>query len=345
MKQKICIHPNFRLNGHEFNKESLSELAITLVKDGEAYEKELGDFILQWFDENDFVTLTTSGTTGTPKNIKLEKQAMVHSALATGEFFRLKPGDSALLCLPTRYIAGKMMFVRAVVLGLELDYINPSKEPLNNTDKVYDFVAMVPMQVQNSITQIEQCKKLIIGGAKLDDGIKELLKDMLVEVYETYGMTETITHIAAKRIEERYFTALPHANISKDERGCLIIEAPLVANGLIITNDLIEMANDIQFEWIGRVDNVINSGGVKLIPEKIEQKLSEYIPYRFFVIGKEDQDLGQKLVLVIEQESYTLLPEALDSLEKYERPKEVLFVKHFKETPTGKILRRETIEG
>lgn len=344
MENNICIHPSFRLNGHAFTKESISEMAISLIREGEAHEKDLGNLILQWFDENDYIELTTSGTTGKPKTIKLSKEAMEHSALATGEFFKLKPGDSALLCLPTRYIAGKMMFVRAVVLGLALDYVNPTKDPLKGNNKVYDFVAMVPLQVHNSITQIEQCKILIVGGAKLNSLTKEMLKDMLVDVYETYGMTETITHIAAKKIDDPYFTVLPHANISTDDRGCLMIEAPLVANGLVVTNDIVEMQNDIQFKWIGRIDNVINSGGVKLIPEKIEQKLSDYIPYRFYVIGKNDENLGQKLVLVIEHEPYTLVPEAMESLEKFEKPKEILFVNKFKETPTGKILRKETLE-
>lgn len=304
----------------------------------------MGNLILQWFDDNDFVELTTSGTTGVPKKVKLSKEAMRHSALATGEFFNLKSGDSALLCLPTQYIAGKMMFVRAAVLGLDLDYVNPCKEPLKNTEKIYDFVAMVPLQVQHSITQIEQCKILIVGGAKLSASVKDLLSGMMVDVYETYGMTETITHIAAKKIDDKYFTVLPHANISTDERGCLIIEAPLVANGLVVTNDLVEMINDIQFRWIGRVDNLINSGGIKLIPEQIEEKLSEYIPYRFFVMGVEDDDLGQKLVLVIENSPYTLVPEALNALERFEKPKEIFFVEHFKETPTGKILRKDTLE-
>lgn len=337
------LHPHFKLNGQSFTVDQLCEQAIDLIRDGEAHEKELGDLILQWFDDNDYVQLLTSGTTGTPKQIKLPKEAMLHSALATGEFFNLEPKDTALLCLPTRYIAGKMMFVRAIVLGLELDYVNPCKEPLKHTDKIYDFVAMVPLQVQNSITQIEQCKILIVGGAKLSDSVKDLLSDMMINVYETYGMTETITHVAAKKIQDKYFTVLPHANISTDTRGCLVVEAPLVANELIVTNDLVEMPNDIQFRWIGRIDNVVNSGGVKLIPEQIEEKLADYIPYRFFVIGKEDKDLGQKLVLVIEHEPYTLVPEAMNSLEKYEKPKEVFFVSKFKETPTGKILRRETI--
>lgn len=337
------LHPHFKLNGQSFTVDQLCEQAIDLIRDGEAHEKELGDLILQWFDDNDYVQLLTSGTTGTPKQIKLPKEAMMHSALATGEFFNLEPKDTALLCLPTRYIAGKMMFVRAIVLGLELDYVNPCKEPLKHTDKIYDFVAMVPLQVQNSITQIEQCKILIVGGAKLSDSVKDLLSDMMINVYETYGMTETITHVAAKKIQDKYFTVLPHANISTDTRGCLVVEAPLVANELIVTNDLVEMPNEIQFRWIGRIDNVVNSGGVKLIPEQIEEKLADYIPYRFFVIGKEDKDLGQKLVLVIEHEPYTLVPEAMNSLEKYEKPKEVFFVSKFKETPTGKILRRETI--
>ena len=343
MEKKICMHPDFKLNGHSHTKESISELAITLIRDGESHEQDLGNLILQWFDDLKYIILMTSGTTGAPKEIKINKEAMIASALATGEFFKLQPKDLALLCLPPRYIAGKMMFVRALVLGLELDFVSPSKEPLKNNNKMYDFVAMVPLQVHNSITQIEQCKTLIIGGAKLNDSVKKMLNNMLIDVYETYGMTETITHIAAKKINEKYYTVLPHANISMDNRGCLVIEAPLVSNFLVVTNDLVEMPNDIQFRWLGRYDNVINSGGVKLLPELIEQKLSEYIPYRFYVIGKEDEDLGEKLILVIEHSPYKLVPEAFDSLEKFEKPKEILFIHKFKETPTGKILRKETL--
>lgn len=344
MEKKICIHPDFKLNGHSHTKDSICELAITLIRDGEPHEQDLGNLILQWFDEEKYIVLMTSGTTGAPKEIKISKEAMEASALATGEFFKLQPKDKALLCLPARYIAGKMMFVRAIILGLELDYVNPTKEPLKNNSKIYDFVAMVPLQVQNSITQIEQCKTLIVGGAKLSDTVKEMLRNMLIDVYETYGMTETITHIAAKKIDEKYFTVLPHANISVDERGCLVIEAPLVSNFLVVTNDLVEMPNDIQFRWLGRFDNLINSGGVKLVPEIIEQKLSEYIPYRFYVMGMNDETLGEKLVLVIEHEAYTLVPEAFDSLDKFERPKEIIFISKFKETPTGKIMRKESLE-
>lgn len=343
MEKDITIHPDFKLNGRSYTKESLSELAITLIRDGEAHEKDLGNLILEWFDSKNYITLTTSGTTGKPKEINLSKQAMRVSALATGEFFKLQPKDKALLCLPTRYIAGKMMFVRAILLGLELDFVSPNKEPLKNNDKIYDFVAMVPLQVHHSITQIEQCKTLIVGGAKLNNQTKQLLQNMMVNVYETYGMTETITHIAAKKINEPYFTILPHVTISQNKEGCLVIEAPQIANYLIETTDIVEMPNDIQFKWIGRHDNIVNSGGVKLVPEVIEQKLAEYIPFRFFVIGKEDAHLGEKLVLVIEHTPYKLVPEAFESLEKYETPRETIFIDKFKETPTGKVLRKESV--
>ncbi len=343
MEKKNTIHPDFKLNGRCYTKESLCELAITLIRDGEAHEKDLGNLILEWFDSKNYISLTTSGTTGKPKEINLSKQAMCISALATGEFFKLQPKDKALLCLPTRYIAGKMMFVRAILLGLELDFVCPNKEPLKNNDKIYDFVAMVPLQVHNSITQIEQCKTLIVGGAKLSEQTKQMLENMMVNVYETYGMTETITHIAAKKINDPFFTVLPHVTISQNQNGCLVIEAPQIANYLIETTDIVEMPNDIQFKWIGRYDNIVNSGGVKLVPEAIEQKLAEYIPFRFFVIGKEDAHLGEKLVLVIEHAPYKLVPEAFESLEKYETPRETIFIDRFKETPTGKVLRKETI--
>ncbi len=337
------INPYFKLNGRSFKDNELCELAITLIKDGEPHEKELGELILQWFDDNDYVILMTSGTTGDPKPIQLSKAGMIASAKATAKFFKLKKGDSALLCLPTRYIAGKMMFIRALVTGLELDYVSPTSNPLIKITKTYDFVPMVPLQVQNSIDKLHQIKTLIVGGAKLSESIKEKITPTTTQIYETYGMTETITHIAAKKIDEDYFEVLPHANISVDSRGCLQIDVPSVSKEQIVTNDLVTLKDERHFKWLGRIDNVINSGGIKLFPELIEEKLSHYIPYRFFVIGKEDETLGNKLVLVIESEPYQLVKEAFDSLDNYEKPKEIQFVNKFKETPTGKILRRENV--
>ena len=338
------IHDDFRLNGKPFDKAGLIQLANELILDSEEFNRDFGNLILQWFDANDFIVLTTSGTTGTPKQIKLQKQAVLNSAKATGKHFNLQPKNNALLCLPTKYIAGKLMFVRALVLGLHLDVVAPSSNPMEQISTGYDFVAMVPLQVMNSSSKLNLIKKLIVGGAKLDQNVKDLIKDTTCEVYETYGMTETITHIAAKKIEDDYFTALPHASFSVDERGCLVIEAPSVNPEILVTNDLVELKENNQFKWLGRVDNVINSGGIKLFPEQIEEKLNPYFTNRFFVIGKEDVVLGNKLVLVIEAEPFDIPASIFEVLSSYEKPKEIQFVSKFKETVTGKILRKDNLK-
>ena len=164
-------------------------------------------------------------------------------------------------------------------------------------------------------------------------------------VYETYGMTETITHIAAKRVGENAFTVLPNVTISYDDRNCMVIHAPRISNEVIQTNDIVELINENQFIFLGRFDNVINSGGIKLIPEQIEEKLSTKIENRFYVIGKPDKDLGEKLILVIEGEKQEIDPAIFDALDKYEKPKEIVFVSKFKDTKTSKILRKETFNN
>ena len=168
---------------------------------------------------------------------------------------------------------------------------------------------------------------------------------MKSEVYETYGMTETITHIAAKKIGEKAFSILPNIKISQDDRNCLVIDAFKISNDSIVTNDLVELVGKNQFVFLGRIDNVINSGGIKLIPEKIEDKLSDKINSRFFVTGKEDAVLGEKLVIVIEGEQQILDDSIFDGLDKYEKPKEVFYVSKFSETENGKIKRKEIVES
>ncbi|ESU24779.1 menE protein [Flavobacterium enshiense DK69] len=304
----------------------------------------MSKFVLEWFDENNYVEVTTSGTTGTSKIIRLKKEAMVNSALATAAFFDLKSNCKALHCLPMQYIAGKMMLVRAMVLGWDLDFVKPDSRPLDGNEKNYDFAAMVPLQVENSIEQLHLVKKVIIGGAKLNPDLSNKLKQLPADFYETYGMTETITHIAAKRIQDTAFSVLPGIVISTDERNCLVIDAPRLSDIKIVTNDVVELQDGSKFVWLGRFDNVINSGGVKLFPERIEEKLGRKIPYRFFVIGKPDTSLGEKLVLVIESSPYELETSLFDDLGKFEKPKEILFVPKFSETETGKIKRAETIK-
>ncbi|MNE40696.1 2-succinylbenzoate--CoA ligase [compost metagenome] len=269
---------------------------------------------------------------------------MIQSALATGDFFGLEPGDKALLCLPTQFIAGKMMLVRSLILGLELDVVSPSLHPLELNTTTYDFVAMVPLQVQNSIERLSKVRKLIIGGAKLDSAIEEKLLPLKTEIYETYGMTETITHIAAKRLGDSVFSILPNVRISQDDRQCLIINVATISDEPIITNDLVELLNEQQFKFLGRIDNVINSGGVKLIPEQIEAKLIGKIANRFFVTGLPDTTLGEKLVLVVEGEKQEFAPDFFEVLGKYEKPKEIVFVSKFKENENGKLLRKPSLQ-
>lgn len=338
------VHPGFTLNAVAYDKNALCLLAKSFLESDEGYLKHFGQFVLEWFDENDFVSLTTSGTTGKPKQIQLKKEAMVNSALATAQFFNLTESCKALHCLPIQYIAGKMMLIRAIICGWQLDLVKPDSHPLDGNDKNYDFAAMVPLQVENSIAKLHRVKQTIIGGAKLNPELAAELKMLPVSVYETYGMTETITHIAAKKVQEELFSVLPGITIATDERGCLIIEAPRVSKENIVTNDVVEIIKGNQFVWLGRYDNVINSGGVKLFPEKIEEKLSGKIPNRFFVIGKPDATLGEKLVLVIEAEPYEISTSVFDGLDKYEKPKEILFVSKFRETTTGKIKRAESIQ-
>lgn len=337
------IHSDFKLNGKHFSKEELCLFANEIATSKEEYQQQLSKFILEWFDDKDYVALTTSGTTGTPKIIQLKKKAMMNSALATAVFFDLKENCKALHCLPTQYIAGKMMLVRALVLGWDLDFVKPDTHPLDGNNKTYDFAAMVPLQVEKSLDQLYRVKTIIIGGAKLNPVLAEKLKLLPTAMYETYGMTETITHIAAKKVQDNAFSVLPGIQIATDERNCLIINASRLSDEKIVTNDVVEIIDDNKFVWLGRFDNVINSGGVKLFPEKIEEKLSGKISHRFFVSGKADATLGEKLILVIESEPYAIANSVFEGLNKYEKPKEILFVSKFSETETGKIKRAESI--
>lgn len=338
------VHNYFRLNGYHLNAKDLCRVAYSYIKEGDASERAIGEFLLDWFDNKEYIEMTTSGTTGLPKLVRLEKQAMIQSALATGDFFGLGPGDKALLCLPVQFIAGKMMLVRSLILGLDIDVVSPSAAPLTYNKNKYDFVAMVPLQVQNSVEKLKNIKKLIIGGAKIDSALEKQLLPLKTQIYETYGMTETITHIAAKKVGEKAFSILPNVRISKDDRDCLVISLPSVSDEPIVTNDLVELVNENQFVFLGRIDNVVNSGGVKLIPEQIESKLIGKISNRFFVTGVPDTTLGEKLILVVEGEKQEFAPDFFDVLGKYEKPKEIVFVPKFKENENGKLLRKPSLQ-
>ena len=338
------VHNQFKFNGFHLNKEDLCRVAYSFIKEGADFEIPVGDFLLDWFDSKTYIEMETSGSTGIPKKIRVEKQAMVNSALATGDFFELAPGDRALHCLPVKYVAGKMMLVRSFILGLDLDFVSPSSHPLKNNNTIYDFVAMVPLQAQNSLSELKNIKKLIVGGAKISPSLEHDLAALPTQVFETFGMTETISHIAAKRVGEKAFTVLPNVTISYDDNKCLVIHAPRISDEVIITNDLVELVDENKFIFLGRIDNVINSGGVKLIPEQIEAKLAFKISARFFIHSAEDTILGEKVILVIEGEQYIVDNSIFDKLDKYEKPKEIVFVTKFKETANGKIIRKESLQ-
>ncbi|WP_288954942.1 AMP-binding protein [uncultured Polaribacter sp.] len=313
-----------------------------------SFSQDIYHFLESWFSTSDFITVQTSGSTGIPKSISLKKDQMVNSALATGVFFNVKAGTKALLCLPVNYIAGKMMLIRALTLGWHLDIIEPNSTPLKRLSKTYDFTAMVSIQVENSIDKLNQIKKIIIGGGAVSNLLQERLQCLNTEVFATYGMTETITHIAVKKLNNlkqnpNFYEILPNINIYKDYRNCLVVQASKVSEDIIFTNDVIKLISDTEFEWLGRFDNVINSGGIKLYPEKIEEKLSKIIKQRFFVASIPDNVLGQKLVLILEGKfrNYNLND---IKLTKYEIPKQLFFIEKFVETKTKKIQRKQTLD-
>ncbi len=338
------VHNKFKLNGFHLDREDLCRVAYSFIKEGDDFEKPVGDFLLDWFDSKDFIEMQTSGTTGAPKIITISKQAMVNSALATGDFFDLQSGDKALHCLPVKYVAGKMMLVRAMIIGLDLEFVAPSSHPLLNNEIDFDFIAMVPLQAKNSLGELNRVKKLIVGGAAINIVLEKKLLKLTTEVYETYGMTETITHIAARKLGEKAFTVLPNVTISYDDRKCLVIHAPRISDDVITTNDIVEMVNENQFIFLGRLDNIINSGGIKIMPEQVEQKLANKIQQLYFIASKPDNELGEKVILVIEGDKQEFDENLFEDLDKYEKPKEIVFIPKFKVNASGKIIRKESLK-
>ncbi|NQY07448.1 MAG: AMP-binding protein [Flavobacteriaceae bacterium] len=348
---KESISPYFKINGVQQTPDSLLKLIDSYLISKEAYLKDIGVFLSKWLSNTKTVEVNTSGSTGVPKTISLLKAHMINSAKATGDFFSVKENTKALLCLSANYIAGKMMLVRAMVLGWNIYLVNPAGNLLEGDTEHYDFCAMVPLQVEKILSKLNQIKQLIIGGATVSNSLYQQLQQLETQCYATYGMTETITHIAVQKLNhsvEKQFQILPNVSISQDKRKCLVIKAPLVCSEEVITNDIVKITSPTTFQWLGRYDNVVNSGGIKLFPEQIENKLETIIEQRFFVIGKPNERLGQELVLIIEGEENALLIQKVNDLEllsKYEKPKAIHFVNSFVETPTGKIKREDTSDS
>jgi len=341
------VHESFKFNGTPYAFKDLQTLAQCLIKTQVPYKKDIGKFLLQWQDRSPSIILKTSGSTGIPKTMTISKQAMVNSAIATGMFFNLKPGNSALLCLPAHYIAGKMMLVRALILGLELDSIAPKSNLKIASKKQYHFAAMVPMQVKNNLDQLNTINKLIVGGVKVSLDLINRLKVLKTSVFETYGMTETVSHIAVRQLNHNsaktHFKTLPKVEISQDAEDCLIIHAPSISKIQITTNDVVKLYSKNEFEWLGRRDTIINSGGIKIFPEQVENLLSGKIKHRFFIASEADKTLGERVILVIEGLKLDLKDSLFNTLEKHNKPKKIYTIPKFIETSSGKIQRQKTL--
>jgi O-succinylbenzoic acid--CoA ligase len=325
-----------------------------------AFEQASFSFIAKWLNNTANFELYTSGSTGTPKKILVTREQLSASAKATLAALSIPSNASSLICLPTQFIAGVMMLVRSLVGNLKMTLVEPAANPLANLhQESFHFAALVPYQVEEIFNQqgmagLNKINTLLVGGAPLSQTQQQYLQNAKASVYLTYGMTETLSHVALQKIsgahQQDFFTALPSIVLSQDERACLVIEAPYLTEK-VVTNDVVEFINPSAFRWIGRWDNVINSGGIKLFPEKIENAVSLAfhelkIERDFFVVGVPDEKLGTKAVLVVEQDSplreEDLWPILERHLKRVELPKQIVYTKKFELTDTGKIKRKET---
>jgi len=326
------------------------------------FEEELIGFIEEWETGSEHFLQHTSGSTGKPKQIEITRSQMIASALLTIEALKLQPGDNCLLCLSPQYIAGKMMIVRAILNKMNIIAVEPSLNPVVHLSPDIHFAALTPMQMYHILQDHATKKKLntfdkiILGGGAVSYSLQQVIEDLKPEVYSTYGMTETVSHIALKKLngidKSNYYYAFEGIELNQDNRDCLTIKGPVTNNQKVITNDRVQLLNNRQFEWLGRVDHMINSGGVKIQSEKVGRKIEKIfshlnLPNRFFIAGIPHEAVGELVTLFIEgtineiQRSNIL--KELDQLEKYEKPKELIIVPNFIETPTGKINRKETI--
>ena len=325
---------------------------IHYINASETIQKEVTDFITEWNNSSDFITTKTSGSTGKPKEIKIPKKKMQLSAQMTGKFLQLSAKQNALLCLSPNTIAGKMMIVRAMEFDLNLHITDPASNPLDCVNFTIDFIAIVPLQLstilKNSIDKLRSIKNCIVGGGTISYEQNNQLIENDLTVFQTYGMTETLSHVALRKIgkqTEEFYTALEGNHFSINTSNQLIIHTPLLDFEPLVTNDIVELINTNQFCWKGRTDFVINSGGIKLHPEEMELKLSKLIAIPFFISSLKDELLGEKVILCIESKEKIDLSKIdfIQILSKYEIPKEIYYFEKFEYTESLKINKLKTI--
>jgi O-succinylbenzoic acid--CoA ligase len=316
-------------------------------------------FLKQWYSKKNNFTFFTSGSTGKPKKIIVTRNQLIAGATATNRFLKLSKTDVFLVCLNTEFVAGRMMLLRAVLLDADIILVQPTANPLLQPFMVEPtFAAFVPMQVQEiisnkqSVFTFKKLAKVIIGGAQLlPKTIRTLQQFKNVKCWQTYGMTETLSHVALMDLRHaKTFKLLPGISVKTDSRGCIAIKGIITQHKWVQTNDIVRMYGKRCFKWLGRADFVINSGGVKIFIETLESVLAKHLPRlngrNFFVTGLPDEKLGEKVVLIIESNhSFNVSFNGLSNyLHKYKIPKVLYFLPQFVYTETGKINRKETLK-
>ena len=330
----------------------------------------IDEFLTEWNSDSLYVRVQTSGSTGTPKQMLVEKQRMLNSARITCDFLGLKSGDTALLCMSLDYIAGKMMVVRAIERNMRLVAVEPSGHPLGTQREqtlcdslrfsqegqspCVDFAAMVPLQVYNTLQvaeekeRLRQIRHLIIGGGAIDE-LAEELKAFPNAVWSTYGMTETLSHIALRRLSgpeaSEWYMPFPSVSVSLSDEGCLVIDAPEVCAERLVTNDIAELATQngqsVRFRILGRKDNVICSGGIKIQAEEVERLLRPYLKVPYLITKRKDRKFGEVVVLLTEGDTDEAREACERVLPKFQHPKDYVHVDHIPMTATGKPARKE----
>ncbi|GAB3922370.1 AMP-binding protein [Larkinella terrae] len=334
------------------------------------YDAKAIAFCRAWISGQSTFALYTSGSTGAPKPISLSRRQMVASARLTGQTFGLKPGDQALVCLNVDYIAGVMMLVRGLELDLVMTVIEPTSNPirlLSADSELIAFAAFVPLQMQTMLEEpaetlpvLNKMKAILVGGAAVDRTLADRLQVIDAPVFSTYGMTETVSHIAIRRLNGPHrtevFTALTGVEIGTDDRNCLNIKAAATDFEIVQTNDVVELVDSRHFRLLGRADSIINSGGVKIQPERVEEIIArvlanEGIANRYFIYGLPDERLGQQVALFLEKQEWSenrlenIKTAIREEMGPYALPKKIVTVPVFKETSTGKIDKKEIVSA
>ena len=339
------------LEGKEYAPEDIFRLVAEGAGNCPPALWDLYLFLNEWFDASPIITVHTSGSTGVPKELVVRKDRMMQSARLTCEFLNLQAGDTALLCMNLRYIGAMMMVVRSLVAGLNLVVRPASGHPLSDVEVPLKFAAMVPLQVYNTLRvpaerkRLEHTDILIIGGGAVDDSLEAELKTIPIAAYSTYGMTETLSHIALRRLNgeaaSKCYYPFPSVELSLSAENTLIVKAPLICDDVLQTNDIACLCSDGGFTIAGRKDNVINSGGIKIQAEEMENRLQPFIPVPFAVTAVPDPCLGQALTLLIAgKPDIKELENKLQAvLETYYRPKHIFITELIPQTENGKIDR------